>query len=70
MFQNRKRETNDDDQAKATKTRKSVATKTTNKAKTTLKANADAVKKLSQIDAALAVLTKSGEPMNCKAMAT
>lgn len=26
------------------------------------------VKKLSQIDAAIKVLTKSGEPMNCKAM--
>jgi len=48
---------------------KPVGTKTTPKnaakAKATHKADA---KKMSQIDAALAVLAKSGEPMNCKAM--
>ena len=59
---------------KATKTAKPVATKTTPQAKTTKTAakakatrKADA-KKMSQIDAALAVLAKAGEPMNCKAM--
>jgi len=44
---------------KATKTAKTKATKPTSKA--------DA-KKLSQIEAAVAVLAKAGEPMNCKAM--
>lgn len=50
---------------KATKTAKPVATKTTPKAKATPKADA---KKMSQINAALAVLAKAGEPMNCKAI--
>jgi len=63
---------------KTTKAAKPVATKTTPKAKTTktaakakatLKATLKAdAKKMSQIDAALAVLAKAGEPMNCKAM--
>lgn len=44
---------------KATKPAKAKATKPT--------AKADA-KKLSQIDAAVAVLTKASEPLNCKAM--
>ena len=44
---------------KATKPAKAKATKST--------AKADA-KKLSQIEAAVAVLAKAGEPMNCKAM--
>lgn len=44
---------------------KSKTTKTTAKAKATPKTDA---KKMSQIDAALAVLAKAGEPMNCKAM--
>jgi len=48
--------------AKAAKSTKPVATKATAKAKT------DAGKKMSQIDAALAVLAEAGEPMNCKAM--
>lgn len=52
-------------QSKVTKAKKPVATKTTPKAKATPKADA---KKMSQIDAALAVLAKVGEPMNCKAM--
>lgn len=56
--------------AKAAKATKSVATKATAKAKTktTAKAKADGGKKMSQIDAALAVLAKADEPMNCKAM--
>ena len=44
---------------KATKPAKAKATKST--------AKADA-KKLSQIEAAVAVLAKAGDPMNCKAM--
>lgn len=59
---------------KATKTAKPVATKTTPKAKTTKPAakaktaKAEPAKKMSQVGAALAVLAKAGEPMNCKAM--
>lgn len=56
--------------AKAVKATKPVATKTTAKArnKATAKGKADGGKKMSQIDAALAVLAKAGEPMNCRAM--
>ena len=56
--------------AKQSTTTKPVATKTTPKPKTkaSAKAKADAGKKMSQIDAALAVLAKTDEPMNCKAM--
>lgn len=56
--------------AKAAKSTKPVATKATAKAKTktAVKAKADGAKKMSQIDAALAVLAKAGEPMNCKRM--
>lgn len=57
---------------KATKTAKPVATKATPKAKTTKSAKAKVTKpdakKMSQVGAALAVLAKAGEPMNCKAM--
>jgi len=54
---------------KTTKAAKPVATKTT--PKTTAKAKATPkpdAKKMSQVGAALAVLAKAGEPMNCKAM--
>lgn len=55
-----------------TKTKKAVATKTAPQAKTTratAKAKAtDPKKKMTQIDAASAVLAKAGEPMNCKVM--
>lgn len=54
--------------AKATtpaKTSKTKATKPAKAAKATAKADA---KKLSQIEAAVAVLAKAGEAMNCKAM--
>lgn len=55
--------------ATTTNAAKPVATKTTPKtaakAKATPKADA---KKMSQVGAALAVLAKAGEPMNCKAM--
>lgn len=44
---------------------KTAKTKAAKPAKATAKADA---KKLSQIEAALAVLAKAGEPMNCKAM--
>lgn len=44
---------------------KTAKTKTAKPVKTTAKADA---KRLSQIEAALAVLAKAGEPMNCKAM--
>lgn len=54
--------------AKATKATKPVATKATARAKTKPTAKAEGSKKMSQIDAALAVLAKAGEPMNCKAM--
>lgn len=61
---------------------KQVSTKTTNAkvtkaakpatvtkaAETTTPAKADAKKKLSQIEAAVAVLAKAGEAMNCQAM--
>jgi len=52
----------------ATKTKapaKKKITKATKATKPTAKADA---KKLSQIEAAVAVLAKAGEPMNCKAM--
>lgn len=58
---------------KTKKTATKKATKTTKPAKATPAkakkptANADA-KKLSQIEAAIQVLAKAGEPMNCKAM--
>ena len=56
----------------ATKTPAKKITKTTKtakaKAKATKTAPATDAKKMSQIDAALAVLAKTGEPMNCKAM--
>ena len=59
--------------AKTTKAKKAkpVVTKQAKKTKTTAKAKGTGkteTKKLSQIDAALAVLAKAGEPMNCKAM--
>jgi hypothetical protein len=44
---------------------KTAKTKAGKPAKTTAKADA---KKLNQIEAAVAVLAKAGEPMNCKAM--
>ncbi len=48
-----------------TKTAKTANAKAAKPAKTAAKADA---KKLSQIDAAAAVLAKAGEPMNCQAM--
>ena len=54
--------------AKAAKSTKPVATKATARAKTKPTAKAEGSKKMSQIDAALAVLAKAGESMNCKAM--
>jgi vancomycin resistance protein YoaR len=57
----------------ATKTKTTGKKKTTKatkstKAKAAKPATATDAKKLSQIAAAVAVLTKAGEPMNCKAM--
>ncbi|MBM4000560.1 MAG: hypothetical protein FJ297_13665 [Planctomycetes bacterium] len=46
-------------------TAKTAKTKAAKPAKATAKSDG---KKLSQIEAALAVLAKAGEPMNCKAM--
>ena len=46
-------------------TTKTAKTKAAKPAKATAKSDA---KKLSQIEAAVAVLAKAGEPMNCKAM--
>lgn len=47
------------------KTKKTAKPKATKPAKATAKPDA---KKLSQIEAAIKVLAKAGEPMNCKAM--
>ncbi|MFN7766335.1 MAG: winged helix-turn-helix domain-containing protein [Planctomycetaceae bacterium] len=60
---------------KTTTTKKTKTTKPAAKAKATRPAKAasaatatEPAKKLSQIDAAMAVLANAGEPMNCKAM--
>ena len=52
---------------KASTPAKATPAKTAKPAKASKPAKADA-KKLSQIEAAIQVLAKAGEPMNCKAM--
>ena len=55
------------EKAKASTPAKATPTKTAKGAKASTPAKADA-KKLSQIEAAIQVLAKASEPMNCKAM--
>jgi hypothetical protein len=50
------------------KTKKTTKKAATLKAKTPAKATKPAAKKLSQIEAAVQVLAKAKEPMNCQAM--
>ena len=53
------------EKAKVSTTAKATPAKTAKSAKATAKTDA---KKLSQVEAAIQVLAKAGEPMNCKAM--